>query len=84
MIMKPLLIIFFALACCGSAPKKPAQPEEQPNAQETQPSADSSESLPVDSRKYKIVKAAKDEWVYFDQQKVVSISVEKYPPNSVE
>jgi len=72
MIVKSMLIVLLlALVGCGSAPKKPAQPEEQPKAQETKPRADSSELLPVHSRKYKIVKAANIEWIYFGQQKVV-------------
>jgi len=72
MIVKPLLIVLFlALTACSSAPEKPEQPEDQQTAQETQASADSLASLPVNSRKYKIVKAAKDEWIYFGQQKVV-------------
>ena len=72
MIMKPLLIVLFlALAGCGLAPKTPhAQPETPPQAQETKPRT-GSESLTVDSRKYKIVEAAKEEWVFFGQQKVV-------------
>ena len=72
MIMKPLLIVLFlALAGCGSAPKKPVQLEAQPKVQETQLRADRSKPLRVGSRKYKIVQAAKNEWIYFGQQKVV-------------
>jgi len=73
MIAKAFLFIFLLrLAACSSVPQKPAQPEEQPKAQETQqPKADSSKSLPVGSRKYKIVEAAKNEWIYFGQQNVV-------------
>ena len=70
--MKPLLIVLFlALAGCGSTPEKPVQPEEQPKTQKTQPRAVRSKSLPVHSRKYKIVKIANNEWLYFGQQKVV-------------
>lgn len=72
MIVKPLLILLFlALAACSSAPQKPGQPEEQQNAQESQASADSLASLAINSRKFKIVKAAQDEWKFFGQQKVV-------------
>jgi hypothetical protein len=71
-IIKPLLIVLFlAFAGCGSAPKKPVQPEKQPKAQEIQPRASSPKPLRVGSRKYKIVEAAKNEWVYFGRQKVV-------------
>ena len=73
MIVKPLLIVLcLALAGCGSAPKKPAQPQAQPKkVQKVQPRVASSGELPVYSRKYKILEAAKREWVYFGQQKVV-------------
>jgi len=72
MIMKPLLIVLFlALAGCGSVPEKPAQPEEQPKTQKPQPPAVRSKLLPVHSRKYMIVKIANNEWLYFGQQKVV-------------
>jgi hypothetical protein len=72
MTIKPLLILLFlALTGCGSAPKKPMQPEAQPKAQESQPSVDHSKPLRVGSRKYKIVQTAINEWVYFGQQKVV-------------
>ncbi len=71
-IMKPLLIaMLLALAGCGSAPKTPAQPEEQPKTQETEPQTDRADSPPVGSWKYRIVEAANSEWVYFGQQKVV-------------
>ena len=63
MIVKSMLIVLLlALEGCGSAPKKPAQPEEQPKAQITKPRTDNSKLFPVYSRKYKIVKAAKNEW----------------------
>ena len=72
MITKPLLIaLILALVGCGSAPKIPAQPEEQPKAQETEPQADNSESPPLGFRQYRIVEAATAEWVYFGQQIVV-------------
>jgi len=72
MIVKPLLIFLsLTLAGCGSAPEKPVQTEEQPEAQETQPPADSLTSLTVGSWKYKIVEAAKHEWLYFGRQIVV-------------
>ena len=71
MIVKPLLIVLFlALAACGSAPKKPAQPGEPPKAQASK-QPDTAESPPADSWRYKIIEAAKDEWVYFGEQKVV-------------
>ena len=71
-VAKPLLIVLFlALAGCGSTAKKPVQFEEQPKTHETQPPADSSKSLLAGSRKYKIEEAAKHEWLYFGQQKVV-------------
>jgi len=68
MIMKPLLtLLFLALAACSSTPKKPGQPEDQ----QTKSGADSLVSRPGDSLKVKIVTAAKDEWIFFGQQKVV-------------
>jgi hypothetical protein len=71
-ITKPLLIaLILALVGCGAAPKIPAQPEEQPKAQEAEPQADSSESPPLGFRTHKIVEAANSEWVYFGQQIVV-------------
>jgi hypothetical protein len=66
-----LFILLLSLAACGSAPKKPEQPEEQPKAQETKPRADSAQSPPADSWRYKIVEAAKKEWGYFGEQIVV-------------
>jgi hypothetical protein len=66
-----LFISLLNLAACSSAPQKPAQSEEQPKEQKTQPQDLRSESLPVYSRKYKIMKAALNEWLYFGQQKVV-------------
>ena len=70
--MKPLLVVLFlALAGCGSVPEKPAQPKAQPKTQETEQLAESSESPPVGSVRYKIVEAANSEWVYFGRQKVV-------------
>ena len=72
MIMKPLLIVLFlALAGCGSAPKKPVQPEEPPKKQKIQPRVVRSKSFPVHSWKYMIAKIANNEWLYFGQQKVV-------------
>ena len=71
-ITKPLLIVLIlALVGCGAAPKIPAQPEEQPKAQEAEPQADKSESPPLGFRQYRIVEAATAEWVYFGQQIVV-------------
>ena len=70
--MKPLLIVLFlALAGCGSTPEKPVQPEAPPKTQKTQPRAVRSKSFPVHSWKYKIAKIANNEWLYFGQQKVV-------------
>jgi hypothetical protein len=72
--MKPLLIVLFlALTGCGTAPKEPVQPEARPKAHEiqSQPRAERSKPLRVGSRKYKIVQAAKNGWVYFGQQIVV-------------
>ena len=58
-ITKPLLIaLLLALVGCGAAPKIPAQPEEQPKAQEAEPQADNSESPPLGFRQYRIVEAA--------------------------
>jgi len=74
MIIRALLVGFLvALAGCGSTPRIPAQPEEQVQAQaeEAQPAADSPESPPVGSRKYRIVEAAKHEWIFFGRQAVV-------------
>ena len=71
-IANPLLIaLILALVGCSSAPKTPALPEEQPKAQEIQPQADNSESPALGFRQYRIVEAAKSEWVYFGQQIVV-------------
>ena len=72
MIVKPLLIVLFlTLAGCGSTPEKPERSEEQAKAQETQPAAESPESLPAYSRKYRMVEVAKNEWTYFGQQTIV-------------
>lgn len=71
-IAKPLLIaLILGLVGCGSAPKTPALPEEQPKAQETEPQVDSSGPLPLGFWQDRIVEAAKAEWVYFGQQIVV-------------
>jgi hypothetical protein len=70
--MNPLFIVLFlALAGCGSAPEKPVQPKAPPKKQKTQPRAVRSQSFPVHSWKYKIAKIANNEWLYFGQQKVV-------------
>jgi hypothetical protein len=64
MIVKPLLIVLFlALAGCGSAPGKPGQFEEQAKTQKLQSAVESPELLPVVSRKYRMVETAKNEWV---------------------
>jgi hypothetical protein len=70
--MKPLLIILFlALAGCGSAPMMPVQPEAQPMAQEPEADVESPEYRPLGYWQGKIVEAAKTEWVFFGQQRVV-------------
>jgi len=66
-----LIVLFFALAGCGSTPEKPVQREAPPKAQKTQPRAVRSKSFPVYSWKDKIAKIANNEWLYFGQQKVV-------------
>ncbi len=71
-IAKPLLIaLIVALVGCSSAPKMPAQPEEQPKAQETEPQVDSSGPPPLGFWQDRIVDAAKSEWIFFGQQIVV-------------
>jgi hypothetical protein len=69
---QPLLIAsILALVGCSSAPKIPAQPEEQPKAQETEPQVASSGPPSLGFWQDRIVEAAKSEWVYFGEQIVV-------------
>ncbi len=69
--LKSLLIaVFLVLGGCGTTPKQ-SQQTEAPQAGKAKPDARSLEQLPVDSWRYKIVEAAKEEWIYFGQQKVV-------------
>jgi len=65
------IVLLLSLAACSSAPERAAPREEQAKAEEGQAGADSSELLPVGSRKYRIVEAAKQEWDYFGRQEVV-------------
>ncbi len=68
-IAKPLLVaLILALVGCGSAPKVPVQPEEQPKAPKIEPLPDHSELPALGFWQYKIVEIAKSEWVYFGQQ----------------
>lgn len=72
MIQNPLpIVLFLALAGCGSTPEKTTQAQEQPKPSATKPKAESEENLSVDSWRYKIIETAKEEWVYFGEQKVV-------------
>jgi len=67
---KPLIILLYlTLAGCSSGPKKPEP--EAPKVQAPLSQTGSAEALPVDSRRYRIIETAKEEWVYFGQQKVV-------------
>jgi len=71
MIAKPLLlIVLLTLAACGSAHKKAPQ-AEAPATQASTPPPETPATLAADSWKYKIVELAKEEWVYFGQQKVI-------------
>jgi hypothetical protein len=83
MTVKPLLIVLFlALAGCGTAPTKPVQSEAQPKqAHKTRLHAGRSSPLPPHYRKFKIVEAAKHEWDYFGQQKVVINGEEESIPH---
>ncbi len=64
------LVIVLVLAGCGTAEKKPPAVETPP-AESALPKRETTAEIPVDSLKYKIVEAAKEEWIYFGQQKVV-------------
>ena len=67
-----LMVLFMTLTGCGSVPNIPEQPEVKLNKpQKTQPKPLRLSSIPMHSPKYKIVEAAKREWIYFGQQRVV-------------
>lgn len=67
MIAKPLLVTaLLALAACGSAPKKAPPPAPEP----AKPRPEASVAPAVGSWKYKIIELAKEEWIYFGQQRV--------------
>ena len=73
MIAKPLLVLALSalsvLSACGHAPKKAPQPEPSA-AQAVKPRHEGAENLSPDSWRYKIIELAKEEWVYFGQQRV--------------
>jgi len=64
------LLLSLALAAC-STPKKPEPAPEPPKPQAAKPETGSAASLPADSWRAKIIEVAKEEWIYFGQQKVV-------------
>ena len=65
--MKSLLIILvLSLAGCGSTAKKP--PATAPNAEIVAP-RQSTDQLPIDSWKYKIIEAATGEWIFLANRK---------------
>ena len=65
------VVLCLALAACGSAPRLAEAPAEPAQTKVAPPGADSPESLPVGSTKYRIIEAAKAEWDYFGRQEVV-------------
>jgi predicted small lipoprotein YifL len=74
-----LLLILSSLAACGSAPSKRPQESPAPPAPQARPSA--AEKISADSWKYKIIELAKEEWIYFGQQKVVIDADEESIPH---
>lgn len=79
--LKPLFaLLFITLAGCGSKPQKPVQ-AEAPKPQASRPRVESAETLPPESWRYKIVETAKEEWIYFGQQKVVIDGEEESIPH---
>lgn len=81
MMTKALLVtLCLALTACGSPPRLPEAPAEPAQTKEAPPSADIPESLPVGSRKSRIIEAAKAEWGYFGRQEVVYEGYEESIP----
>ncbi len=69
-----LFILLLSLAACSTAPQQPVQakkPEKPAKQQKVQSRVIRPAPLPLYSRKYLIMKAAMNEWLYFGQQKVV-------------
>ena len=65
-----LTMALLGLAACAAHPKKPPPAEPGETQAVKLPSAGQAD-LAADSVKYKIIELAKEEWIYFGQQKVV-------------
>jgi hypothetical protein len=71
MIVKPILCIaLLSLAACGSA-HKPLPQVEPVETEASIPRPETVATIPLDSWKSKIIELAKEEWIFFGQQKVV-------------